>query len=62
MVMLYEWAHEKLPKYIDCRPIYAQKDLEENAFNIESATETSMFGLPVDILLARVKKQNRSLG
>jgi ubiquinone/menaquinone biosynthesis C-methylase UbiE len=56
MVTLYEWVHEKYPRYVDCRPIYAQKALVENGFDIESVTEMSMFGLPVDIILARTNR------
>lgn len=52
-VALYEWAHVKFTNYIDCRPIYLQEALEESAFKVESVTELSMFGLPVDIVLAR---------
>ncbi len=57
MVRLYEWAHEKFPQYADCRLIYAQKALEEIGFDIECTTEMSMAGLPVDIVLARMKSK-----
>jgi ubiquinone/menaquinone biosynthesis C-methylase UbiE len=57
MATLYEWAHEKIPQYLDCRPIYAQEALVEAGFDLESVTENSMFGLPVDILLARKTRE-----
>jgi len=52
MVRGYEWAHANFTKYADCRPIYVQKALEETGFQTESVTEVSMFGLPVDIVIA----------
>lgn len=52
MVRLYEWAHRKWPVYIDCRPVYAQAEIAQAGFSIERTYEMSLFGLPVDIILA----------
>jgi len=53
MLRLYEWAHTRFPQYIDCRPIDARSDLEACGYQILNKIEKSMYGLPVDIILAR---------
>ncbi len=51
-VSFYEWFHEKMPAAVDCRPIYAQADLTAADFTIQDVTALSMWGLPVEIILA----------
>ncbi len=52
-VKIYEWFHDKMPVAVDCRPIYAQADLAAAGFDIKDATPMSMWGLPVEIILAK---------
>jgi ubiquinone/menaquinone biosynthesis C-methylase UbiE len=53
MKELYEWGHRRFPKVLDCRPIYVQTALIDADFQILDATSMSLFGLPVEIVLAR---------
>jgi ubiquinone/menaquinone biosynthesis C-methylase UbiE len=50
-VKLYEWAHERIPNYVDCRPIYVAKVMAEAGFQISEKIEMKMWGLPVDAIL-----------
>lgn len=52
MVKLYEWFHKKLPRQVDCRPIYTRELLENVGFSISEEIHRSLFGLPVDIVIA----------
>lgn len=55
-VGFYEWLHRQLPKYFDCRPIFAREALEEAGFQLLGETEISMWGLPVGIYLAAIPR------
>ena len=52
-VKLYEWAHAKFPHFVDCRPIYVPKVIEAAGFEITRTVERTMWGLPVNIVIAR---------
>ena len=49
----YEWVHRKVPKYVDCRPIFVQEALEDAAFRAFDVAQGSMWGLPVEIVVAK---------
>ena len=53
VVKVYERFHRWLPALIDCRPIYVQALLVTAGFQIETAQTRSMWGLPVEIVIAR---------
>ena len=52
-VKIYEWIHQKIPKYVDCRPIYVREALEHENFSILNREVKTMWGLPVEIVFAR---------
>jgi ubiquinone/menaquinone biosynthesis C-methylase UbiE len=52
MVRLYEWAHRKIPGYVDCRPIFVREALAAAGFRITSAAVKAIWGLPVEIVAA----------
>ena len=52
-VRIYEWFHEHMPDYADCRPIFARQAMEESGFEIEDVSLSSMWGLPVEIVLGK---------
>ncbi len=56
MSRLYAWTHLHWENYVDCRPIPTVKFLEESGFIIESSQQSSMWGLPVDIVLATLNQ------
>jgi len=49
---LYEWMHNKWPKYVDCRPIYVEQSLREVGYTVKSKEKVRLFRLPVEIIVA----------
>ncbi len=53
MLKAYEWAHRQFPAYVDCRPIFLRAALESAGFQILETIQKQMWGLPVEISLAK---------
>lgn len=52
MKNMYEWGHSKLPRLLDCRPIFLRASIKDAGFRILDASRTSILGIPVEIVLA----------
>lgn len=53
IVNIYEWLHNKFPKAIDCRPILPELHLKEANYSIKESDKRTIFGLPVNIVIAQ---------
>ena len=51
---LYEWAHKKYPKYIDCRPIFVVHSLENAGFKINYKKKAKIFFAPLEIAIGNI--------
>lgn len=51
-VRIYEWFHRQMPNFVDCRPIHLQTVLKEAGFHIQKSKLKTMWGLPVEIVVA----------
>jgi ubiquinone/menaquinone biosynthesis C-methylase UbiE len=52
-VSIYEWFHARFPALVDCRPIHVRNLIEEAGFTPIESREKAMWGLPVEMILAR---------
>jgi ubiquinone/menaquinone biosynthesis C-methylase UbiE len=52
MTRLYAWAHEKMPAYVDCRPIIVRAVIESAGFHVDVRKDVTMWMLPVEIVLS----------
>jgi len=51
-VRLYRWARDRYPLWVNCRPIRLRPLLVGAGFHVVDAASTSVWGLPVEIVLA----------
>jgi ubiquinone/menaquinone biosynthesis C-methylase UbiE len=55
MMRIYEWAHRWFPRLVDCRPIFVEEAVYAAGFQPEDATNLSLWGLPVKVVVATKK-------
>lgn len=53
MLRLYEWAHARFERFVDCRPIYVEQQILTAGFEVLDVIKLRMWGLPVSSVLAR---------
>ena len=51
MVKVFEWTHRHFPNFVDCRPIYVRRALEQAGFGIGEVDRMNMW-VPVEVVLA----------
>ncbi|MCJ7652656.1 MAG: methyltransferase domain-containing protein, partial [Actinobacteria bacterium] len=59
-VKAYLWAHRKFPALVDCRPISVRGSLAESGFEVLDEKLMSVWGLPVEVVLAEGKSSPAS--
>jgi demethylmenaquinone methyltransferase/2-methoxy-6-polyprenyl-1,4-benzoquinol methylase len=50
LVNVFEWTHKHFPKFLDCRPIYVRRAIEEAGFTIGKSLTKHMW-IPVEVVL-----------
>lgn len=56
-VRIYEWFHQRFPKYLNCRPIYVEDELKATGYEIKRIDEIMSVGIcPMKIVIARPEK------
>ena len=56
-VRIYEWVHSRIPSVVDCCPIDVYIQTEAAGFEPITSTDELMWGLPVEIMIARKSGQ-----
>jgi demethylmenaquinone methyltransferase/2-methoxy-6-polyprenyl-1,4-benzoquinol methylase len=51
LVGAYEWTHRHFPNFLDCRPIFAKRSIEQAGFQVQDS-EIGMMWVPVEIVTA----------
>lgn len=51
LLRLYEWAHKKWPRYVDCRPIYVEHSLRDAGYETKSREKAKVIVLPGEIVV-----------
>lgn len=53
MQRAYERGHERFPRWLDCRPIYVERALDDGGFTVVAHRVMSLWGLPVGVVVGQ---------
>ena len=51
ILSIYNWIHQKFPKYIDCRPIFVEESVKNAGYEIKRKEKVKLFGLHGEIVI-----------
>ena len=61
MFQMYQGLQKRFPTWIDCRPILLAQTLAGNGFKVVESRQSSLFGLPIEIVLAVPEGKSKQL-
>ena len=53
IVKIYRLAQNWFPNVVDCRPLYISEELLQSGFRINSVNESSIWGLPIEVIMGQ---------
>jgi len=51
-VKIYEWLYQRLPFFLDCRPIYVNSLLDGAGYKVGMIEHVMAWAIPIDIVIA----------
>jgi ubiquinone/menaquinone biosynthesis C-methylase UbiE len=51
LLKLYEWLHQRIPQYVDCRPIFVEQSIKDVGFVIDYKEIVNLMGMLGEIVI-----------
>jgi ubiquinone/menaquinone biosynthesis C-methylase UbiE len=55
-VRIYEWFHKRIPNYVNCRPIYVERSIEEAGYHITRSEDLILYRMVPWKIVAAIPK------